>query len=372
MKGKLLFVASTRAHICHFHLPYLRQLRQEDWVVHAACGGEEGEIPYTDYVLLLPFQKRMFSYKNVRATSIIRKQIQRQQYSAVIVHTSLAAFFVRLSVLGMKNRPKVINMVHGYLFDDRTPLLKRSILLAAEKLTAPVTDLLITMNDCDTEIAHKHHLGKKIVSVPGVGVDYSALDSRRTGCPEKIRQELGIRPDDYVLVYPAEFSDRKMHHVLLRAMKLLPENTVLVLSGAGKRLSACKNLAHKLGIGERVRFPGYVEDIGSWYEMADAAVFSSRSEGLPFGMMEAMHFGLPVVASAVKGHTDLIEDSKSGLLYPCGDWAACAEQIKRLMVNTELAQSISYTAREKTKQYGLSKVRPQVMELYHWGIHTTE
>ena len=112
MKGKLLFVASTRAHICHFHLPYLRQFKQEDWILHAACGGEKGEIPHTDQVLDLPLQKRMFSFSNFRAAAILRKQILRERYDAVIVHTSLAAFFVRLAVLGMNSRPKVINMVH--------------------------------------------------------------------------------------------------------------------------------------------------------------------------------------------------------------------------------------------------------------------
>ena len=165
MKGKLLFVASTRAHICHFHLPYLQQFKQDDWIVHAACGGDRGEIPHADSVLELPLQKRMFSCKNFRATGILRKQIRQERYTAVIVHTTLAAFFVRLAVLGMKDRPKVINMVHGYLFDDRTPILKRSILLAAEKLTAPVTDLLITMNSCDEQIAHKHRLGKRICQI---------------------------------------------------------------------------------------------------------------------------------------------------------------------------------------------------------------
>ena len=370
MKDKLLFVASTRAHICHFHLPYLRQFQQDDWVVHAACGGDEGNIPYTDSVLYLPFRKRMFSIGNFRASRILRKQIRLEGYTAIVVHTSLAAFFVRLAVLGMKNRPKIINMVHGYLFDDRTPILKRNILLAAEKLTAPVTDMVITMNRCDEQIAHKHRLGRKICTVPGVGVDFSALESRRTGCPENLRQTLGICSDDYVLIYPAEFSDRKMQHVLLRAMTALPENTVLVLPGAGKRLAACERLASKLGVGDRVRFPGYVEDIGLWYEMADAAVFSSRSEGLPFSMMEAIYFGLPVVASDVKGHTDLIEDGKTGLLYPCGDWAACAKQIKRLMDDTELARSISGAAQINAKQYDISSVQPQVMEYYHKGIYT--
>lgn len=359
MGGKLLFVASTDAHIRHFHLPYLRQLREEGWTVHAACR-REGEIPDTNKVLNVPFKKQMLSAANLRAAHVLRKQIRREGYRAVIVHTSLAAFFTRLAVLGCKNRPKVLNMVHGYLFDDRTPWPKRSILLAAEKLTAPVTDLLITMNRFDYELAQKHRLGKRICFVPGVGVDFPKLEARRTGRAHELRRCLNIRPDDFVLIYPAEFSRRKQQSLLLQAMTLLPENTVLVLPGEGKELENCKKLAQQLGIFHRVRFPGYVADIVPWYEMANAAVSSSRSEGLPFHIMEAMYFGLPVVASDTKGHTDLIRDRENGLLYPRGDREKCAGQIIRLM---EDPQSISCTP-EQMMQYSLSQVGPKVMELY--------
>ena len=66
MDKKLLFVASTRAHICHFHLPYLRQFKEDGWVVHGACGGDDGEIPCCDHVLHLPLRKRMFALGNFR------------------------------------------------------------------------------------------------------------------------------------------------------------------------------------------------------------------------------------------------------------------------------------------------------------------
>ena len=214
MGKKILFVASTRAHICHFHLPYLRQLHQEGWAVDAACGGTAGEIPHTDRVLHLPFQKKMLSPGNFRAAAILKKHLLHEDYAAIIVHTSLAAFFTRLAVLGRKQRPRVINMVHGYLFDRHTPPVKRWILLSAEKLVAPVTDLLITMNRCDYEIARHHALGREIATAPGVGVDFSALTGQENE-PQRLRQSLGIPPEDYVLIYPAEFSRRKQHHILL-------------------------------------------------------------------------------------------------------------------------------------------------------------
>lgn len=63
-----------------------------------------------------------------------------------------------------------MNTAHGYLFDDSTPLLKRTLLLSAERMTAPVTDWLLTMNRQDEQIARRYRLGRHIVPTPGMGI----------------------------------------------------------------------------------------------------------------------------------------------------------------------------------------------------------
>ena len=101
-----------------------------------------------------------------------------------------------------------------------------------------------------------------------------------------------------------------------------------------------------------------------WYSIADAAVTASRSEGLPFNVMEAMYAGLPVVASAVKGHTDLIRDGETGLLYPYGDATACAAQIRALLDSEPLRRSLAENARTNVMQFSLEDVFPQVIQAY--------
>ena len=97
---------------------------------------------------------------------------------------------------------------------------------------------------------------------------------------------------------------------------------------------------------------------------ANAAISASRSEGLPFNIMEAMYTGLPVVASAVKGHEDLIRDGETGLLYPYGDADACARAVLRLLDSPELREKLVRQARENVLQYGLERVLPLVTEQY--------
>jgi len=363
MGGKVLFTSSTYSHIVNFHLPYLSRFREEGWTVHTACGGRVMDIPCADEVIHFPLKKSMWSVGNFQAAAALRGRIRQEGYDLICTHTSLAAFFPRLALWGLAERPVVANMVHGYLFDDETPRWKQTLLLTAERWTAPVTDLVLTMNRWDYETAVKRQLGHRVVQIPGVGVDFSRLDAP-DGARQALRARLGIPGNAFVLIYAAEFSRRKSQSVLIRALELLPKHVMLVLAGDGELYPECRGLADRLGINSRVLFPGHVEDMGSWYAMADAAVSASRSEGLPFNIMEVMYAGLPVVASDVKGHCDLISDGVTGLLYPYGNAGACAECVSRLLEAGTLRRELAAKARNSVEQYALERVLPIVWEEY--------
>lgn len=351
--------ASVYVHIRNFHLPYLREFQRLGWETHVGCAGIPNDAPYIDRAVELPFKKRMFSPDNFRVMRKLRHLIRTEQYNLIITHTTLAAFFTRLAVKGLRKRPRLINVMHGYLFDDSTPFLKRQVLLNAERLTAPETDLLLLMNEWDYEAAKKSRLGKQIEKIPGMGVDFSRMDVATPEDGERLRKSLGIPADAFVLLYPAEFSKRKSQHVLIEAMQHLPQNVLLILCGEGDQLVVCKELAKKLHVQDRVLFPGQVTDIAAWYRMADALVASSRSEGLPFNVMEAMYCGLPVIASAVKGHTDLIENGETGLLYPYGDAAKCASCIKQVIEEACFYRALGTKTAESVKQYDLDSAMKQ-------------
>lgn len=364
MERKMLFAASTWSHIQNFHLPYLRHFQGLGWRVHAACGDAPASAPYTERVLEVPFTKSMGAPRNFRAAALLRELIREEGYELISVHTSLAAFFTRLALLGMERRPLVVNTVHGYLFDGQTPLPKRRLLLAAEQWMAPVTDLVLTMNRWDLQTAQRYRLGANVVHIPGIGVDFAGFSRAASGSRERLREALGIPQGAFVLLYAAEFSKRKSQEVLIRAMRRLPEQAVLVLTGDGALCEQCRQMAQQFGLDRRVLFPGYVRNMPEWCGMADAAVSGSRSEGLPFHIMEAMYAGLPIVASDVKGTSDLLSDHEAGLLYPYGDDAACAAQIQRLMDSDRLRRQLGARAREHVEQYSLERVLPVVLGLY--------
>lgn len=364
MPNQVLVTASTYSHIRNFHLPYLKAFYDAGWTVDLACPAPPATLPYVRAAYDVAFTKRMSALENFRACGRLRRLIAQNSYDLVVTHTSLAAFFTRLAMRGMKCRPRVVNVVHGYLFDETTPFQKRQALLWAEKLTAPVTDLILTMNEDDYVLASKHRLGQKVHNIPGIGIDFSRLPQGGRG--DGLRRAHGIPNDAFCFIYAAEFSQRKNQALLLHALAELPPHLWLLLPGDGAELDSCRQLAQSLGIENRVVFPGHVSDVPAWLCAADAAVSSSYSEGLPFNIMEAMHYGLSVAASDVKGHRDLIDDGQTGLLFASGSVDDCRRQLLRLSEDATLRSALSARASTQLSMYDLDHVLPIVMD--HYGV----
>lgn len=129
----------------------------------------------------------------------------------------------------------------------------------------------------------------------------------------------------------------------------------LVIVGDGPMRSTLEARARELELTERVRFLGArpVRDVLRQMTMADVFVLSSFMEGLPVVLMEAMICGVPCIAPAVAGIPELIEDGRSGLLFPASDWDALRDALGRLGRAPELRDAMRRVARDR------------VLELHH-------
>ena len=363
-REKILYVASTFGHLASFHQPYLQWFADQGYEVHVAAGGTPCELKGVSRYISLPFEKSMFSPKNLAAVWALYRLMKAERYKMISLHTSLAAFFARLAVVPLgKRRPGVMNTVHGYLFDKDTRWTKRMLLLGAERMTAPVTDWLLTMNQQDTEIARRYHLGKRDVLTKGMGVDFTRFTPPEQNQLEELRRKLGLKPSELVLIYAAEFSKRKNQGMLIEAMHSLPEHVVMLLPGQGEMREMCRMQAGRAGLTDRIRFPGFVRDMENWYRASDICVSSSRIEGLPFNVMEAMACGLPVVASDIKGHQDLICAGENGFLYSFGDTKEFVNAVQRLQ-DAKVRQRMGEAARSSMQRFGITEVFPELTVLY--------
>jgi len=159
-----------------------------------------------------------------------------------------------------------------------------------------------------------------------------------------------IRP---LWVVAGRLEEQKGHAVLFNALAEVRKRGLdftLAVAGEGKLRGELEQLAEQLGMGNRVRFLGALEDVGPLLAAADAVVLPSLWEGLPLVLLEAMVRSRPVVASAVGGVPEAIEDGVHGALVPPGDALALADELERFHRKTERASRLGRAAGERVRR----------------------
>ncbi len=106
-----------------------------------------------------------------------------------------------------------------------------------------------------------------------------------------------------------------------------------------------------------------IKNTNDYYNLSDICVSASRIEGLPFNIMESMSCGLPVVASNIKGHSDLISPNLNGFLYNYNDTDAFCNYIETLLQDKILIQNMSKNNIIKSLEYSSKNVLKTNIEL---------
>lgn len=359
--SKILFCASTTSHIRNFHLPYIKALREQGYKVWVATDKKD-DIPYVNYIQTFPFKKRYLSWHNISSIFQMRKFLIEQKIEKISIHTALASTIVRLAILTLpkKLRPQVFYIAHGYLFHENDGS-KKWLYLLPEIICSSVTDTLIVMNKDDWEIANKYHLyNKHLYFSYGIGID---LSSFKPFSPEKkieLRQTYGFSANDVLFVFAGDFSARKNQEFLIRAFAKISSQypqAHLLLAGNGVLFDKCKSLVENLNMTTRIRLLGHVKQIQDLYPLCDVAVSASKTEGLPFNIMEAMACGLPVLVSNIKGHRDLVENKEEFLFHTEHEFL---EKLQKYIIQPPIYHDWSSIL----SKCSLQNVMPQLMEIY--------
>ena len=131
---------------------------------------------------------------------------------------------------------------------------------------------------------------------------------------------------------------------------------LIVIGEGAEHLKLCC-LARTLGIESRVDFPGAVSDVGPWYYHAQCFVLSSRHEGCPNALIEAMANGCPVISFDCQyGPSEIVEDGKSGILVPQGDTAALSDAITRVVSDGALRKRLGSAGRRRADRFSVEEV----------------
>jgi glycosyltransferase involved in cell wall biosynthesis len=181
------------------------------------------------------------------------------------------------------------------------------------------------------------------------------------------RAELGVPGGALVVGTVGNFTAKKDQATLLRAVAALPERgreVVLVLIGLGPLEDELRALAVELGIAGRVLFPGSRDDVFALLPAFDAFVLSSRFEGLPIALLEAMATGVAPVATRVGGIPEVVTDGVDGLLVAPADPEALAGALERLLSDDALRGRLGESARDRALAFDLANAVRRTEAIY--------
>jgi glycosyltransferase involved in cell wall biosynthesis len=263
---------------------------------------------------------------------------------ADVVHTHLVHADVYGAVAGRLRGAKVVSTKHN---DDP---FRAGSFRHVERGVARLSARIVTITDA-----------LRRFTVEQVGIPAAKVETIHYGL-DGLPDAWGENPPDDVagriLLSTSRLAPQKGIDVAIRALPHI-EDASLVVLGEGPERGRLETLARELGVDQRVVLPGRVPDVAAWLRRATVYVQPSRWEGFGLGVLEAMHAGLPVVASRVSSLPELVVDGETGLLVPPDDPVALAAAVAAVRPEQGAA------GRERARaEFSVARMADRTVELY--------
>lgn len=351
----------------HIHVADMAQwMRMHGHEAIVAVGGEG---PYCDHLTKknVPYINCRFLVrpinpaKDIIACYEMRRIIRQQRPDLVSLHSAKAGLVGRLAKVGI-GVPTIFT-AHGWSFIEGVSARRAALYKALEKLAAPFANRIITVSEHDREWAIKANLSseQKVITI-------------HNGMPDISHSSRPGLTDGYVrIIMVARLDEPKDHSTLFAALSKLKEyNWILDLVGDGPKEHLLGEQADKLGLSRRVNFLGLRNDVEKLLTHANFFVLSTKSEGFPRSILEAMRAGLPVIASDVGGVSEAVIDGETGYLVPRENTAVITNRLIRLLEDSEERIRMGNAGRSRFEERFLfERMAEQTFNVYKELIGST-
>ncbi|WP_342436968.1 glycosyltransferase family 4 protein [Paenibacillus sp. FSL L8-0436] len=378
---KALILVSVASMIDQFNMLNIKVLQEMGCEIHVAANFHSGSTTSNERVNSfrekldslgikvhhILINRSVLSKDNIRAYKEVKSLIERERFDVVHCHSPIGGVLVRLAARKKRDKTKVIYTAHGFHFFKGSSKLSWIAYYPIEKWLSRYTDCLITINKEDYKISNTYFSAKTSEFVNGIGIDLGRFKPQTIESKMEYREKYGFREEDFILIYAGELSSRKHQDLLIQTIHLL-ENKVpnirLLLAGKGTEREKYESMVERLNLHDKVLFLGYREDINNLMLSSDVAVSSSRQEGLPVNVMEAMATALPLIVTDCRGNKDLVVNNLNGYVVGINDPNAFAGAIERLYSSMDLRREFGMQSQNLIKEYSNEVVRKQIEKIY--------
>lgn len=313
-------------------------------------------------------EDRLMRIGKIRA---LRGELAQRAFDIVHVQTPFIAHYQGTSLARMMQLP-VVETYHTYFEEylhHYVPLMPRAVMrFLARRFTTSqcnALDALVVPSDAMRSALDAYGVRCPMQIIP-TGME---MDRFAAGDGARFRAKLDIQPDQPTLVHVGRIAHEKNIDFLFRMLRKVADRVpriVMIVAGEGPALSHCKSLVASMGLGQHVRFVGYLSrdsELLDCYRAGDLFVFSSRTETQGLVLLEAMALGVPVVSTAYMGTADIVKPERGARSAP-DDESGFASIVMELLANPLKRAVMSAEARTYAATWSAQAMAAKLAAFY--------
>jgi glycosyltransferase involved in cell wall biosynthesis len=348
---------------------------------HGRLGAGEGDMSYlipagVDARFIETLCRPLSPLDDVR--SLLRLYAEFRKLKPAIVHTHMAkagmvgrgAAFLYNLTRGSSPPVKVVHTYHGHVLDGYFSALMTKLFITIERALATISDRIIAISPAiRRDLLHTHRIGREEqYRVVSLGFDLSPFAALDDAARVEARRALGLPAGAPIVTTVGRLTAIKQHRLFLDTVKrvlIAHPDTIAVMAGDGELWNDLNAYAASQGIADRVRMLGWRRDLATIYAATDVFLLTSRNEGTPVALIEAMASGVPGVSTDVGGVKDVMGGVDTGRTAPFGDADGLARSIGELLAAPGLRREMGVRARARVlAHYDINRLVGDIATLY--------
>ena len=356
----------------------LREHGFETLLIHGRLADGEGDMSYlldgrqvrTSFV---PSLRRSVSpLADVRAVGTILGLLRAFKPDIVHTHTAKAGTVGRAAAFAYNrtagSRARTVHTYHGHSLEGY--FRHAGAFITIERTLARSTDRLIAISPrIATDLRDHYRIGRpEQWAIVPLGFDLAPLAAIDSAARGDARRALDIAVGTPVITIVGRLTAIKQHELFLRVARKVHDScstALFVIVGDGERRGELEAMARELGLAEHVRFLGWRKDLAVVYGATDVCALTSRNEGTPVAVIEALAAGVPVVSTDVGGVRDVLDDPMLGAVAPDHDVDALATNVlSMLSPEMHTPEKMAARRRSATARYGSDRLVSDIAALY--------